>query len=65
VIRCYGLGHGYTITLQHTGLMLECQWAPDVPRGKTAKKLLPAYRQARDKFLSELANGQGFAVIEI
>lgn len=65
MIRHYVLDHGYSITLRHTGLMLECAWSPSIPTGKTAKRLLNSYRLARDKFLAELAAGQGFAVIEI
>ncbi len=65
MIRHYGLDHGYSVTFKLNGMMLEAQWAPELPSGKTAKKLLPSYRVARDKYLAELAAGRGYAVLEV
>jgi hypothetical protein len=43
---------------------LHCEWSPDVPKGRRARRLLPHYRAARDAFLASIAPGN-FAVVEI
>lgn len=61
--QTYSLPRGYEIELSLDGDRLECRWSPDVPRGQRARKLLPAYRQARDTFIRSL--GVTTLVVEI
>lgn len=53
-VRTYSLPRDYEIELSLDGGRLECRWSPDVPRGQRARKLLPAYREARDQFIGSL-----------
>ena len=62
-VQSYKLPRGYEIELSLDGGRLECRWSPDVPRGQRARKLLPAYRDARDKFIRSL--GVNTLVVEI
>lgn len=61
--RCYPLRHGYTVTLSLDGARLEAEWSPNLPIGRRARKLLPAYRKARNDFLATL--GLPVTVIEL
>ena len=62
-VRTYSLPRGYEIELSLDNGRLECRWSPDVPRGQRARKLLPAYRNARDNFITSL--GVNTLVVEI
>jgi hypothetical protein len=59
----YDLPHGYTIEFTLDGLRLECSWSPRMPTGKLARKIHPAYRTARDRFVASL--GVPAVVVEI
>lgn len=61
--RCYPLRNGYAVTLSLDGARLAAEWSPDVPNGRRARKLLPAYRAARADFLASL--GLSVMVIEL
>lgn len=60
--QTYRLGRGYEVEFSLDGPRLEARWSPDVPKGKAARKLLPAYRAARGQFLGSL--GINVMVIE-
>jgi hypothetical protein len=62
-VRTYSLPRGYEIELSLDNGRLECRWSPDVPRGQRARRLLPFYREARDKFIISL--GVNTLVIEL
>lgn len=61
--RTYPLPAGYTVKLCLDGGRLEAEWAPKVPSGTRARKLLPHYRRARNDFLASL--GINIAVLEL
>lgn len=48
----YPLAFGYSVEFGFTGLQLQAAWLPDRPKGKTAKKLLRHYRQARHEYIT-------------
>jgi hypothetical protein len=52
--RSYDLPGGFSVDFVLEGARLEAQWSPKPPKGKRAKKLLPAYRLARDDFMRSL-----------
>ena len=62
-VRTYSLPRGYEIELSLDNGRLECRWSPDVPKGQRARKLLPAYRIARDQFIRSL--GVNTLVVEL
>lgn len=49
--RSYDLPGGFAVDFVLDRGRLEAQWSPDIPKGKRAKKLLPAYRTARNDFI--------------
>jgi len=55
---------GYAVEFTFTAGALHCEWSPDVPKGRRARKLLPHYRAARDAFLASVSPGN-FMVVEI
>ena len=59
----YQLPRGYEIEFTLDGSSFGCAWSPRVPTGKMAKKLTPAYREARNSFLASL--GVPTMVIEL
>lgn len=61
--RSYQLPAGYTLKICLDGGQLECEWAPKLPTGTRARKLLPHYRNARNDFLASL--GLNIAVFEL
>ena len=50
----YPLPKGRSVTFTFDGLRLDAEWHPRLPDGKLGLKLLPHYRAARNRFLSEL-----------
>ena len=62
-VRTFPLPRGYEIEFSLDNGRLECRWSPDVPRGQRARKLLPAYREARKAFLASL--GVNTLLVEI
>ena len=61
--RAFALPRGYEVEFTLDGGRLDARWSPDVPKGQRARKLLPAYRLARDTFLASL--GVNMLVVEI
>lgn len=61
------LGQGITAAFIFDGASLTVEWAPKPPVGRKARRVLPAYRQARHEFLTELSERLGvvIAVAEI
>lgn len=54
-IREFPLPRGYAVEFSLENGRLEARWSPDVPQGQRARKLMPAYRAARDEFLASLS----------
>lgn len=61
--RTYPLDRRFTIEFSLIDGQLQCAWAPDIPHGREARSLLPAYRKARTDFLRSL--DLNFLVVEI
>lgn len=61
--RFYRLNKRYALEFVLSGRVIEVRWTPDVPRGRKMRAILPAYRKAREDFLSTL--DLNIAVIEI
>ncbi len=61
--KAYSLPRGYTVEFSLDGGLLGCAWSPGVPTAREFKRLLPAYRKARNKFIASL--GLRVAVVEI
>jgi hypothetical protein len=62
----YALGRGYSVEFHFDGLALAVEWLPKVPPPKIGRKLLPAYREARNQFLARLAPAYGpIAVVDL
>ncbi|MDE2563354.1 MAG: hypothetical protein KGL48_14015 [Sphingomonadales bacterium] len=61
--RSYNLGGGYSAEFVLNGASLSVRWSPDLPRGKTAKRLRASYRAARDRFLA--STGIRMMVVEL
>lgn len=57
----YWLPGNYALEFTFDGKSLECEWSPDFPSAREGRRLLPAYRAARDHFLSGLCIGPGSA----
>lgn len=57
------LGRGYSIRFLFTGAELHCEWQPGMPKGRAGKRLLPAYRAARDRFVRDLADHHRISVM--
>ena len=52
--KSYQLGRGYSVEFVLVGLQLTVDWSPKLPHYKIGRKLLPAYRAARNDFLNSL-----------
>jgi hypothetical protein len=52
--KSYRLGRGYSVEFALDGLSLTAEWSPKLPHHKIGRKLLPAYRAARNEFLGSL-----------
>lgn len=61
--RVYRLPRGYTVEFSLDGGRLGCARSPDVPTAREFKRLLPAYREARNQFVASL--GLRVAVVEV
>jgi hypothetical protein len=57
------VGNGFTVSFRLSERGIEAEWLPDVPTGRKARRVLPAYREARDSFLATL--GVNSMVVEI
>jgi hypothetical protein len=56
------LGDGLTVTFALVDGAMEVAFAPRPPRGRKARRYLPAYRRARDEFLRRLSLKTGLTV---
>lgn len=65
--KAYPLPGGFALEFSFDNGRLACEWSPDLPKGRHAKRLLPHYRNARDKFLASLSAdlGVNVAVVEV
>lgn len=59
----YWLPGGFAVEFDFDGQRLDAEWSPDFPDARIGRKLLPAYRAARDHFLAGL--GINVAVVEL
>ena len=57
------VGNGFTVSFRLSERGIEAEWLPDVPKGRKARRVLPAYRKARDAFLATL--GVSSMVVEL
>ena len=55
----YPLGNGYSVEFRFDGLSLAAEWLPAVPSAPIGRELLPAYFEARNRFLARLAPAFG------
>ena len=58
------VGRGFTVSFRLSDRGIEAEWLPNVPQGRRARRLLPAYRHARDQWLAVLA-GEGVNVVVV
>ena len=58
------VGNGFTVSFRLSERGIEAEWLPDVPQGRKARRLIHAYRKARDQWLATLA-GQGVNVMVV
>lgn len=61
--RSYQLNKRYSLEFVLSDRIIEVRWTPDVPKGRKMRAILPAYRKAREDFLSTL--DLNIAVVEI
>lgn len=61
------VGLGFIVTFTLDGSSMSCEWDPAAPWGKKQRKVLPAYRAARDAFLNDVAKklNTSIAVVEL
>lgn len=52
--RTFPLRRGYEVEFCLEGGQIEVRWLPDIPPAKIGRKLLPAYRGARNAFFASL-----------
>ena len=52
--RTYPLDSRFTVEFCLSGDAFEARWSPFAPKGRKARRLLPAYRTARNHFLTSL-----------
>ena len=57
--RSYQLPDGYSVTFENTALGIHCEWAPRMPHGRKARRLLPYYQAARNEWLIGRATALG------
>lgn len=55
----FALGRGYSVEFRFDGQRLDVEWLPTIPPAKIGRKLLPAYRAARNEFLAKLTPAYG------
>lgn len=65
--RPYQMPGGFTVTFEFDGRVFQAEWAPRVPKGRKAKRLIPHYRAARDEWLigQQTAMGGRIMVVEL
>jgi hypothetical protein len=61
--KTYPIGRGYSVEFVLDGLSLTAEWLPKLPHYKIGRKLLPAYREARNDFLGSL--GVSMLVVDL
>jgi hypothetical protein len=61
--QSYPLPFGFQVEFSLDGGHLQAAWSPHMPKGKQFEKLLPAYREARGRFIASL--GISAMVVEI
>lgn len=61
--QSYPLGRGYSVEFSFDGQRIEVVWSPRLPSPSLGRKLLPAYREARDQFLAGLQPIHGDIVV--
>lgn len=61
------VGAGYSVEFTFDEAALHCEWSPTMPSPTEGKRLIPAYRQARDRFLATVATqiGVNVGVLEL
>lgn len=53
--RPYDLGRGFSVEFKLQHGRIDAVWSPRVPFGRRGRQLLPAYQDARNRFLASLA----------
>lgn len=56
------VGDGFAVTFSMKAGRLDCEWSPRVPKGRKARRYLPAYRLARDEFIRRLSARAGIVI---
>jgi hypothetical protein len=56
------LGHGYAVEFRWQRDRFDAVWSPEMPAGKRARKIMPAYQRARHHFLSKVASELGINI---
>lgn len=56
------LGRGYSVEFQWHRDRFDAFWSPEMPHGRRARQLMPAYQRARHRFLSALADKLGITI---
>jgi hypothetical protein len=56
------LGDGLTVRFAIINGQMEAAFSPTPPRGRKARRILPAYRRARDEFLRRFSVRTGLTV---
>jgi len=60
------VGDGFSVRFLFTGGGMHVEWLPRMPHGRKGRRVLPAYREARDAFLRDLSEhlGTNIACVE-
>lgn len=56
------VGGGFAVSFTMKAGQLDCEWSPRVPKGRKARRYLPAYRLARDEFIRRMARKTGVII---
>jgi hypothetical protein len=56
------VGDGFAVTFFMKAGRLDCEWSPRVPKGRKARRYLPAYRLARNEFIRRLSARAGIVI---
>jgi len=56
------LGDGFTATFTLAAGRIDVAFNRDLPKGRKARRYLPAYRRARDEFLRRVSHRTGLTV---
>lgn len=57
------LGRGYSVQFRLADGRMDVMWEPRMPMGRRGRQLLPAYREARNAFLRDVAKAAGTNVL--